>query len=175
LPQKMQRRFVMIGTTNRSQFLIDPTGNRRFMPLEIASGFLVPWRKLASQRDRLWSAAVAAYKSGQSHQFTSGEIALNSEYIQQFNEPDAWLELIANLIKDEEKVEVSWVLRGIGIEVKNQTRRETTRVHDCLQNLGWRRFHSTQTNEITGKRKSVRLWLRPTDEPLSERAPANDF
>ena len=39
LPSKLSRRFVMIGTTNRNQFLVDSTGNRRFVPLEIGAQF----------------------------------------------------------------------------------------------------------------------------------------
>ena len=35
LPSKLHRRFVLIGTTNRNQFLVDSTGNRRFIPLEV--------------------------------------------------------------------------------------------------------------------------------------------
>ena len=42
LPSKLPRRFVLIGTTNRNQFLVDSTGNRRFVPLEVGGGFQIP-------------------------------------------------------------------------------------------------------------------------------------
>ena len=57
LPSKLQRRFVLIGTTNRNQFLVDSTGNRRFVP-EVGGGFQIPWKKLIAERDSLWAAAV---------------------------------------------------------------------------------------------------------------------
>ena len=57
LPSKLPRRFVMIGTTNRNQFLVDSTGNRRFVPLEIAGGFQIPWKQLELERDSLWACS----------------------------------------------------------------------------------------------------------------------
>ena len=85
LPSKLPRRFVMIGTTNRNQFLVDSTGNRRFVP---SNGALPgTWRLLAEQRDSLWASAVEAFRSGQSYEFDSGEIAAISEYIQEFGDP----------------------------------------------------------------------------------------
>ena len=71
----------MIGTTNRNQFLVDSTGNRRFVPLEIAGGFQIPWKQLAEERDSLWAAAVMAYRDGVGYEFNSGEIASIAEYI----------------------------------------------------------------------------------------------
>ena len=52
----------MIGTTNRNQFLVDSTGNRRFVPLD--------WRWLPDSLEEavlknvtvLWAAAVHAYR-----------------------------------------------------------------------------------------------------------------
>ena len=82
----------MIGTTNRNQFLVDSTGNRRFVPLEIAGGFQIPWKKLSEERDSLWSAAVHAYREGVDYEFNSGEIAQISEYIQEFGDPDPWMD-----------------------------------------------------------------------------------
>ena len=58
LPSKLSRRFVLIGTTNRNQFLVDSTGNRRFIPLEVGANFLIPWKQMIAERDSLWAAAV---------------------------------------------------------------------------------------------------------------------
>ena len=82
LPSKLNRRFVLIGTTNRNQFLVDSTGNRRFVPLEVGGGFQIPWKQLVEERDSIWAAAVMAYRNGVSYEFNSGEIAAIAEYIQ---------------------------------------------------------------------------------------------
>ena len=95
LPERLFRRFVLIGTTNRNQFLVDSTGNRRFVPLEIGGGFQIPWKQLVDERDSMWAAAVAAYRNGDSYEFDSGEIAAISEYIQEFGDPDPWMDKVS--------------------------------------------------------------------------------
>ena len=106
MPSKLARRFVLIGTTNRNQFLVDSTGNRRFVPLEIGANFQIPWKELSTQRDHLWAAAVHAYRNGQGYEFNSGEIAAIAEYIQEFGDPDPWLDKV-DLLTDNYPDEVS--------------------------------------------------------------------
>ena len=176
LPSKLPRRFVMIGTTNRNQFLVDSTGNRRFVPLEVGSNFLIPWQRLAEERDSLWAAAVQAYRSGESYEFTAGEIAAIAEYIQEFGDPDPWSEKIGNYVQNWEEVTAAEVLtKALDLDPRQQGRRESRRVADVLQSLGWRRKVTSRKDKITGKSKSVRVWIRPQDDPLPENHILNDF
>jgi len=41
--------------------------------------------------------------------------------------------------------------------------------------MGWRRLVTTRKDPVTGKSKSVRLWQRPKDDPLTEEHILNDF
>ena len=176
LPERLQRRFVLIGTTNRNQFLVDSTGNRRFVPLEIAPGFLIDWRKLAEERDMLWAAAIEAYKSGASYEFSSGEIAQMSEYIQEFGDPDPWTEKVSAYVATKPEVTAAQVLtQALDLDPRQQGRREARRVADVLQTLGWRRRNTSRKDPITKKSKSVRLWVRPENDPLTEDHILNDF
>ena len=176
LPERLQRRFVLIGTTNRNQFLIDSTGNRRFVPLEIGTGFMVPWERIAHERMALWSAAVAAYRAGESYEFNSGEIAAIAEYIQEFGDPDPWMDKVANYVSTREETTAAEVLTSaLELDPRNQGRREGRRVADVLQALGWRRKVTTRKDPVTGKRRSVRLWIRPENDPLDENHILNDF
>ena len=176
LPSKLSRRFVMIGTTNRNQFLVDSTGNRRFVPLEIGSGFQVPWRELTQQRDAIWAAAVLAFREGVSYEFNSGEIAAISEYIQEFGDPDPWVEKVMSYVTIREEVTAAEILtNALEIDPKQQSRRESRRVADVLQSMGWRRVVTTRKDAVTGKSKSVRLWLRPKDDPIDETHILSDF
>ena len=90
--------------------MVDSTGNRRFVPLEIGGGFQIPWKKLSEERDSLWAAAVHAYREGVGYEFNSGEIAAISEYIQEFGDPDPWLDKIASYVAIREEVTAADVL-----------------------------------------------------------------
>ena len=175
LPSKLPRRFVMIGTTNRNQFLVDSTGNRRFVPLEIGAGFQIPWKQLIEERDSLWAAAVQAYRDGVGYEFNSGEIAAISEYIQEFGDPDPWLDKIAAYVAIRPEVTAAEVLsNALDLDPRNQSRREGRRVADVLQSMGWRRL-VTSRKDANGKSKSVRIWKRPQDDPINEEHILNDF
>jgi len=176
LPESLKRRFVMIGTTNRNQFLVDSTGNRRFVPLEIGANFLIPWKELTEQRDALWAAAVQAYRVGTPYEFNSGEIAQISEYIAEFGDPDPWMDKISSYVNLREELTVAEVLTSaLDLDPRQQGRREARRVADVLQVLNWRRVNTSRKDPVTGKSKSVRLWVRPKDDPISEDHILNDF
>ena len=176
LPERLPRRFVMIGTTNRNQFLVDSTGNRRFVPLEIAGGFTIPWKQLKDERDCLWASAIRAYHEGISYEFTSGEIAAMHEYIQEFGDPDPWAEKITDYCASREEVSCAEVLtKALELDPRSQSRRESRRVSDVLQTLGWRRFVTTRKDKMSGKKKSVRIWQRPENDPIDESHILNDF
>lgn len=176
LPSKLPRRFVMIGTTNRNQFLVDSTGNRRFVPLEIGAGFQVPWQTLSQQRDSLWAAAVLAFRRGDTYEFNSGEIAAIAEYIQEFGDPDPWVDKVMSYVSVREEVSAAEILtNALEMDPRQQSRRESRRVADVLQSMGWRRVVTSRKDPVTQRPKSVRLWLRPKDDPLDESHILSDF
>ena len=65
-PVRRLRNFILIGTANDSEPLPnDPSGNRRFVPIEIAGGNVAAGSKwLDANRLRLWAEAIALYKRG---------------------------------------------------------------------------------------------------------------
>ena len=176
LPSKLARRFVLIGTTNRNQFLVDSTGNRRFVPLEVGPGFEIPWKTLCEERDSLWAAAITAYRESIGYEFSRDEILAISEYIQEFGDPDPWLEKITPYVADKAEVTAVQVLTSaLELDPRSQGRREGRRVADVLQSLGWRRVVTTKKDNVSGKRKSIRVWRRPENDPLIEDHILNDF
>lgn len=67
-PVKMPRRFVMIGTTNRLDSLPnDPSGNRRFVPIDLVEArmdYADLTALLADEREQLWAEANARHADG---------------------------------------------------------------------------------------------------------------
>ena len=64
---------------------------------------------------------------------------------------------------------------ALDLDPRQQGRREARRVADVLQTLGWRRKNTSRKDKVTGKVKSVRLWVRPKDGPITEEHILNDF
>lgn len=55
------RQCVFIGTTNASDYLIDPTGNRRFWPIDVPAGHKIDTDQLAGNLDQIWAEALVIY------------------------------------------------------------------------------------------------------------------
>ena len=156
LPVSLHRRFVMAGTSNRSEFLIDPTGNRRFVPLEIADGFETPWQRMKGFRNVMWKRAEEEYRNGTPWEITSGEIEAMSDYIHTFAEVDPWEQLVVNYLLHKQEVTITdLMVEALSFSPQAIRRGEAKRAGNILMALGWRRM-VTSRNGI-----SVRLWKRP--------------
>lgn len=63
-----KRQCVFFGTTNDRNFLRDPTGNRRFLPVDVCLGNAVKSvvdDMTDSEVDQIWAEAYAVYKAGE--------------------------------------------------------------------------------------------------------------
>jgi len=55
-----KRRSILIGTTNDDAFLKDPTGNRRFLPIQVG---VADSAAIKRDRDQLWAEALHIFKA----------------------------------------------------------------------------------------------------------------
>lgn len=58
---KYFRRCLMIGTTNKNEFLADRTGNRRWLPVRVGQLDITSLRR---DREQLWAEGVARFMAG---------------------------------------------------------------------------------------------------------------
>ena len=80
------------GTGNNTQFLSDPTGNRRWLPFEVES--IVSPRDHPFHYEGIYSQALALYESGFQYWFTKEEIQELNRHNRQFETPRLEHELV---------------------------------------------------------------------------------
>ena len=80
------------GTGNNTQFLSDPTGNRRWLPFEVES--IVSPRDHPFHYEGIYSQVLALYKSGFQYWFTKEEIQELNRHNRQFETPRLEHELV---------------------------------------------------------------------------------
>ena len=81
------------GTGNNTQFLSDPTGNRRWLPFEVES--IVSPRDHPFHYEGIYSQALALFKSGFQYWFTKEEIQELNRHNKQFETPHLERELVS--------------------------------------------------------------------------------
>lgn len=107
-----KRQCIFIGTTNNTDFLRDPTGNRRFWPVPVME--VTPSKNIYTEFsdyeiDQVWAEAVELYKTDsclylegtlneyaekmqEAHSFDSGQKGLIEDYLNKLL-PDNWDEM----------------------------------------------------------------------------------
>ena len=92
LPVTVPRTSVIVGTTNRPDFLDDETGNRRFWLVDVGGEIDLP--RLREWRDQLWAEAVAAYHDGEQWWLTPDEEAALAPVHEAHATTDPWTEIV---------------------------------------------------------------------------------
>lgn len=100
----MRRPSVLVGTTNSSSFLNDPTGDRRFWVLEIPKDRMIDLKWVHTNRDQLWAQAVDAYRKGEIWWLTEDEARQSNRLNERFRRPDALAEAIMEYVQTEPKM-----------------------------------------------------------------------
>ena len=133
------RQCVFIGTTNKSAYLRDETGGRRFWPIKVNK---IDIDALARDRDQLFAEAVGRYREGDNwwpdKDFEQQHVAPQQEA--RF-EADAWEESIGSYLGDKSRVTVSQVAHeALDIKTERIGRAEQNRIMAALERLGWHRL-----------------------------------
>lgn len=171
-----ERECVFIGTTNDKTVLTDPTGARRFWPINVSKK--TPWIVFERLRDRIWAEAleIALRPHTQEdahenwHWLTASEGKLLETQQAPFQEVDPWHEQIEDMCRAEEAVRV----RDIYLAITGQATTEKLdkkvemRIGDTLKRLGC--VSQNLRDKKTGTR--FRSWAVPSD--LQDTAPSRE-
>jgi predicted P-loop ATPase len=145
------RQCVFVGTTNKSAYLRDETGGRRFWPVKVR---VIDIDGLIRDRDQLFAEAVHLYR----HDFNWWpDAAFEREFIapeqEARYEADAWEERIERFLAGKQRTTVLDVARnGLEIEIPRIGTADQRRITAALERLRWSR----------GKREgTARWWVAP--------------
>jgi len=152
------RQCVFVGTTNAGQFLSDPTGSRRFLPVTVGE---IQIDRIREDRDLLWAEALAAYRAGEVWWLSREEDAQLVEAQEQYQHADPWIVVIERWLLDPQNAQeaargmvVGDVLtRAIGMDTDRQRKGDEMRLSAVLQAMGWDKRRAQRN----GKR--ARLWF----------------
>ena len=147
---RFARRLLLIGTGNEHEFLDDPTGERRWLPMEVG---LVDVAGVRAVRDQLWAEGVALFDAG-GVQWRAAQTLAVAEHAA-FKVADVWLGPVsAWLARDAMDGEVATHQRGaargdqpvvlvdaliscLRFDLQKITRKEQTRMGGVLRALGY--------------------------------------
>jgi predicted P-loop ATPase len=154
--EKHMRGCVFIGTSNRSDYLHDPTGARRFWPVRCLD--VIDLAVLAADRDQLWAEAVVRYKAGERWHLDRAEEALAAVEQEERQVDHAWLERVRDYLDGKAWCQIHHVLDHlIGHHLDRHGDRETKAAVECLLRLGWTR----QRDSVPGPDGKRAMRYRP--------------
>lgn len=132
------RQCLFIGTTNQRAYLSDPTGGRRFWPVETGR---IRLDELEADRDQLLAEAVALYREGMQ---TWPDAEFERRHIKPLQDSrrdrDPWEESIAEYLNGKGEVRIGNVaVDALGLETGRIGTRENRRITGIMEGLGWSR------------------------------------
>ena len=139
------RHCVIVGSTNRDDFLNDSTGSRRFWVVPVAHK--IDLRKLKENREAIWGAAVTAFLNKEAWFLNTQEEMLRQELNKEYQKEEPWYDAIANHCLTRNSVTTAEILhRLLDIPLSKQDKYSQMRVTDVLRSLGWTKKKSNGTN-----------------------------
>jgi hypothetical protein len=149
------RRSIFIGTTNNKEFLGDPTGQRRWLPISCGK---VDVAGIVKDRDQLWAEAAVIYRAKGICWEDAERLAVDVH--KDFMFEDVWLMPIKAYLNMPVHLGAQFALTtahillgALDIDIRNQKRCDVMRVAAVLKVLGYR----SERRMFNGER--IRFWV----------------
>lgn len=134
-PVTVKRSGVIVGTTNREDFLHDPTGSRRFWVVPVG---IIDLERLRAERDQLLAETVAAYRTREPWWLTEAEEEQRAELAARFADVDPWESDVLAYAERQETVRTRDVLLNVlQFSLDKIDRRADMRVASILRRNGY--------------------------------------
>ncbi len=163
------RTCVFWGTTNRTDYLKDDTGNRRFLPIRVEA---VDIKGLKAARDHLWAEAVYYFNQGEKYWLADNLLKHAEKEAHQRFEEDPWVEIIQEKLCAFEEATLREAIDNCFVDIDPQSisNQMVRRMAGCLQLAGWKKDGRYTSGE---RRNQVRYIRGPEAGPASQEVPDN--
>jgi predicted P-loop ATPase len=171
------RHNIFVGTTNKWTYLLDETGNRRFLPARITKP--CDLSALARDRDQLWAEAMHEYYEGTRWYLHDPDLLRQAEAEQDERmEEDPWAEVIRKYLDSRKPApaihksqEVNTVTTGellalaLQIERTHWTTGSSRRIAAILRLEGWE-YTRVEVVRDGEPRKQLKAFVHPLDSAV---------
>jgi predicted P-loop ATPase len=154
----VKRTCGLFASTNKSEFLSDPTGDRRYWVVEVKKDIDI--EAIRQDRDLIWATALAVYERGEQHYLTEHERQEHTKSNTEWrDDSDPWGDPILAKINSISKkhgsiqyVSIQNIMDQIlHIPLCQQDKRQRNRIGNVLQVAGFER----KCLKIDGKNQKV--------------------
>lgn len=147
--QRIPRASIIVGSTNRDNFLNDPTGNRRFWVIPVAEGYKIPIDFVKEQRNKILGWAVWKFLDDGKWQLPDSFKEEQKEANRQWEIDDSWLEALREWLGCQSDIGISEGLKkleDLGYK-HNFSRTDEMRMGDVLKRSGFSRKRTRRGDE----------------------------
>jgi hypothetical protein len=146
---RYERRSLIFATTNEAEFLTDPTGHRRWLPIDAGVTGKAESDWIAANRDQLWAEGAVLFRA-HGVLFADAE-RLAKDVHKNHEQIDPWYESLAEFVTirgwgaggmspDPKPFTITEAQRiGIGLLPSQINRSTAMRAASCLKSLGYER------------------------------------
>ena len=171
------RHSVICGSTNRPEFLTDPTGSRRFWPIPVPDDVVINIPLIRAMRDQVWAQAAKLYANAQAEidkgetpgeecrwWFERDEDKERATQAHRFEVTDVWDKLVMEYVLTHPKgFSITDILgTAIGMAKDRMDQAAKNRVGAILRRHEWR---SKRARDEVNRAKFVDVWVKVGAQP----------
>jgi predicted P-loop ATPase len=153
IAENVPRSNVFAGTVNvgATGYLKDPTGARRFWPVEIPGAVAIS--AIEAIKDQLWAETCHRFNAGHAYHLDDKDLIAAAALVQEDRyEGDVWEDDVRRYVEGREWVTSAEVLSdGLGVAKSQMKRADEMRVGNILKHDGWAHKKARKTDRNNGR------------------------